>query len=224
MDYNVTILIPSYNRAKFSRLITHNINSQTYPSISQIIIYDDGEERCDLSECKYPVKYVTSTKRASIGAKRNYLISLAETGYCAFMDTDDMYSPDYISHSMKRLYESGKSVCGTSDMFLYSDGVTYHQRCMFLDMLNEATLVFRRTHKGSFRSANSGEGISFLQGYIGDIVESDINKVMVCIVHASNTVPKQAWCKEIYACDFNILNQYREHLLIMTQLMTPMTG
>ena len=219
MDYNVTILIPSYNRAKFSRLITHNINSQTYPSISQIIIYDDGQERCDLSECKYPVKYVTSTKRASIGAKRNYLISLAETGYCAFMDTDDMYSPDYISHSMTRLYESGKSVCGTSDMFLYSDGVTYHQRCMFLDMLNEATLVFRRTHKGSFQSANSSEGVSFLRGYIGEIVESDINKVMVCIVHSSNTVPKQAWCKEIYSCDFNILNQYREHILIMTQCL-----
>jgi len=217
MDYNVTILIPSYNRAKFSRLITHNINIQNYPSISQVIIYDDGAEKCDLSECKYPVKYVTSTTRASIGAKRNFLISLAETGFCAFMDTDDMYSPDYISHSMTRLYETGKSVCGTSDMFLYSDGVTYHQRCMFLDMLNEATLVFRRTHKGSFSNANSSEGVSFLRGYIGDIVESDINKVMVCIVHGSNTVPKQAWCKEIYACDFNILNQYREHIIRMTQ-------
>ena len=216
MDYNVTILIPTYNRAKFSRLITHNINIQNYPSISQVIIYDDGAEKCDLSECKYPVKYVTSTTRASIGAKRNFLISLAETGFCAFMDTDDMYSPDYISHSMTRLYETGKSVCGTSDMFLYSDGVTYHQRCMFLDMLNEATLVFRRTHKGSFSNANSSEGVSFLRGYIGDIVESDINKVMVCIVHGSNTVPKQAWCKEIYACDFNILNQYREHLIKMT--------
>ena len=216
MDYNVTILIPSYNRAKFSRLITHNINIQTYPSISQIIIYDDGEERCDLSECKYPVKYVTSKTRASIGAKRNFLISLAETGYCAFMDTDDMYSPEYISHSMTRLYETGKSVCGTSDMFLYSDGVTYHQRCMFLDMLNEATLVFKRKHKGTFSNANSSEGVSFLQGYIGEIVESDINKVMICIVHASNTVPKKAWCKEIYSCDFNILNQYREHLIKMT--------
>jgi len=216
MDYNVTILIPSYNRAKFSRLITHNINIQNYPSISQVIIYDDGAEKCDLSECKYPVKYVTSTTRASIGAKRNFLISLAETGFCAFMDTDDMYSPDYISHSMTRLYETGKSVCGTSDMFLYSDGVTYHQRCMFLDMLNEATLVFRRTHKGSFSNANSSEGVSFLRGYIGEIVESDINNVMVCIVHGSNTVPKQAWCKEIYACDFNILNQYREHIIKMT--------
>jgi glycosyltransferase involved in cell wall biosynthesis len=214
MDYNVTILIPSYNRARFSALITHNINIQTYPSISQIIIYDDGEERCNLSKCRYPVKYVSSEKRASIGAKRNLLISMAETGFCAFMDTDDMYSADYISHSMRQLYESGKSVCGTSDMLLYSDGITYHQRCMFLDMLNEATLVFRRSHKGTFGNANSSEGVSFLQGYLGDIVESDINKVMICMVHDSNTVPKKEWCKEIYSCDFNILNQYREHLII----------
>ena len=214
MDYNVTILIPSYNRARFSALITHNINIQNYPSISQVIIYDDGAERCDLTKCRYPVKYVSSEKRASIGAKRNLLISLAETGFCAFMDTDDMYSADYISHSMRQLYESGKSVCGTSDMLLYSEGITYHQRCMFLDMLNEATLVFRRSHKGTFRNANSSEGVSFLQGYLGDIVESDINKVMICIVHDSNTVPKKEWCKEIYSCDFNILNQYREHLII----------
>ncbi len=214
MGYNVTILIPSYNRARFSRLITHNINIQNYPSISQIIIYDDGEERCDLSGCRYPVKYVSSEKRSTIGAKRNLLISMAETGFCAFMDTDDMYSADYISHSMRQLYESGKSVCGTSDMLLYSDGITYHQRCMFLDMLHEATLVFRRSHKGTFRSANSSEGVSFLQGYLGDIVESDINKVMICMVHDSNTVPKKEWCKEIYSCDFNILNQYREHLII----------
>ena len=215
MDYNVTILIPSYNRAKFSALITHNINIQTYPSISQIIIYDDGVERCDLSGCKYPVSYVTSKVKASIGAKRNCLKSMVKTGYCAFMDTDDFYNADYISHSMQRLYESGKSVCGTSDMLLYCNGIPYHQRCMYLDFINEATIVCKTSYKGLFRSANSSEGVGFLSGQIGENIESDINKVMICIVHGSNTVPKKQWCKEDYACKFSILEPYREHLLIL---------
>ena len=215
IDYNVTILIPSYNRKRFSKLIVHNINIQNYPQISQVIIYDDGEERCDLSGCNYPVSYVTSKVKASIGAKRNCLKSMAKTGYCCFMDTDDFYNENYISHSMQRLYESGKSVCGTSDMFLYANGIPYHQKCMYLDFLNEATLVFKTSYKGMFSSANSSEGVGFLKGNIGDIIESKIDEVMICIVHDNNSVPKQQWCVEQYSCGFEILNPYRRHLKLM---------
>ena len=215
LDYNVTILIPSYNRKRFSNLIVHNINIQNYPQISQVIIYDDGEERCDLSGCNYPVAYVTSKVKASIGAKRNCLKSMAKTGYCCFMDTDDFYNENYISHSMKKLYESGKSVCGTSDMFLYANGIPYHQKCMYLDFLNEATLVFKTSYKGVFSSANSSEGVGFLKGNIGEIVESKIDEVMICIVHDNNSVPKQQWCVEQYSCGFEILNPYRQHLKLM---------
>ena len=50
--FGVTILIPTFNRAKFSKLIVHNINCQTYPCIEKIIVADDGDELLDLSGCR----------------------------------------------------------------------------------------------------------------------------------------------------------------------------
>lgn len=116
---------------------------------------------------------------------------------------------------MRKLYESGKSVCGTSDMLLYAGGLPYHQRCCYLDFLNEATLVFKTSYKGMFSSANSSEGVGFLKGNIGKIVESEIFDVMLCLVHETNTVPKKQWCKDDYSCGFEILNPYREHIKLM---------
>jgi len=86
---------------------------------------------------------------------------------------------------------------------------------MYLDFLNEATLVFKTSYKGMFNAGNSSEGVGFLKGNIGDIVESDISNVMICIVHDTNTVPKKQWCVDDYACSFNILDPYREHLKIL---------
>ena len=56
--FGVTILIPTFNRAKFSKLIVHNINCQTYPCIEKIIVADDGDEHLDLSGCKYDIEYI----------------------------------------------------------------------------------------------------------------------------------------------------------------------
>ena len=55
MDYQVTIIVPTYNRKAFSQLLLHNINSQSYKSIKEVIIADDGDEPLDMTGCKYPV-------------------------------------------------------------------------------------------------------------------------------------------------------------------------
>ena len=60
MDYQVTIIVPTYNRKAFSQLLLHNINSQSYKSIKEVLIADDGDEPLDLTGCKYPVKYLVS--------------------------------------------------------------------------------------------------------------------------------------------------------------------
>ena len=45
---SVSILIPTYNRSKFSSLISFNIQSQSYPLIKEIIIADDGQNKLTL--------------------------------------------------------------------------------------------------------------------------------------------------------------------------------
>ena len=216
MDFSVDILIPTYQRKKFEGLISLNINKQTYPLIKNVIIADDSNDNLHLDINYSVLNY--KVERMSIGAKRNFLLSKATSRYVVFMDTDDMYHPDYISHSIHTLLMSGKSITGTSDMLMYYQEQTYRLSCIFFHAINEATLVID-THnvKLKFKEQNSSEGLEPLKNHIGDIVQTDINKVMCCLCHQENTIDKKIWIQERYKTEFNT-SEYDEHLKIISSL------
>jgi len=209
-----SIVIPTFNRKRFSKLISHNINSQTYPFIKEIIIADDGDnsERLVL-DVPFSVHYY-KVPRMSIGEKRNFLISKASGSYIAHMDTDDFYNKDYLSTSIFNLIKSGKLVSGSSDMLLLDVATkeTYRQRCIYIHLLNEATMVYKKSFikNNKFSLANSAEGIGFLIANINDIFETPIDDIMVCLAHDKNTVDKSAWCKDKYKTSLD-MSKYEKH-------------
>ena len=211
---SVTICIPTYNRKKFEKLIEHNINTQTYFNIREIIILDDSDIDDPLCiRTKYPIRYYR-VPRCSIGNKRNALVQLTNTDYIAFMDTDDFYS-DYIAYSIFEMESNDKSIAGSADMIVVEGCTFYKQRCMFLHMLNEATLVFKKSLNPQFASSNSNEAVPFLQQHLGDIIETNIDRVMCCIAHDSNTIPKTLWIKEQFKTE--ALTQYEKHIEIYSK-------
>lgn len=220
---SVSIVIPTYNRQKFEKVISYNILCQTYPFIKEIIIADDGleSERLEIN-CPYPIIY-HNIKRCSIGYKRNYLNKVATSDYIVHMDTDDFYHPDYISTSIYNLIKSGKSVSGSADMIMKQENNYYEQRCLYLDLLNEATLVYTKEYASThfFENANSSEGRSFLSE-LKHIIETDINKIMVCIVHDGNTVNKNAWLTDKYLMS-TPPTIYDSHLSIYKAWVPPQT-
>jgi len=193
-QFTCSIIIPTFNRASFSKQISENIRSQSYPFIMEILVGDDGSEQLDIV-APYPIRYFT-LPRMTIGAKRNFLVRHSKGDYVACMDTDDFYQPTFISKSIFNLIRTGKSVSGSADMIMAHEGKQYKVRCLYLDMLNEATLVFRRTFPGQFADASAGEGHSFLSGHLEEIVETDIESLMICHVHSGNTVDKSSWLQE----------------------------
>ena len=216
MFFEVDILIPTYNRKKFESLISHNISIQTYPLIQNIIIADDSNDNLNL-DVKYSVLNY-KVDRMSIGAKRNFLLSKSTSRYAVFMDTDDFYNADYISHSIHTLLRSGKSITGTSDMLMYYQEQTYRLSCIFLHAINEATLVIDTDNVNLiFEEQNSSEGLQPLKTHIGDIVQSDINKVMVCLCHEQNTINKKIWLDTKYKTQFD-MKEYTEHLKIISDI------
>jgi len=215
----VSIIIPTFNRSQFKQLISLNINSQDYPFIKEIIIADDGDdlERLVL-DVPYTVLYY-KVSRVTIGEKRNFLMSKATGDYIACFDTDDIYNQSFLSTSIFNLIKSGKNVSGSSDMLLLHEGKTYKQHCIYMDLLNEATLVCRReyclTH--SFSNTMSSEGKRFLSGSLADIYETKIEDIMVCVSHKGNTVNKSAWTEEKYLTKMD-MTQYEKHLKILSLL------
>ena len=219
MDYQVTIIVPTYNRNAFSKLLVHNINCQTYKAIKEVIVADDGEEALDMTGCKYPVKYF-KMNRISLGVKRNFLKDCVKSGYVACFDTDDFYHPNHIENAMTQLAMSGKSVAGSADMLIYNrEKGCFRQCCMWIDFLNEATLVFKSSFKSRFSSGGSSEGVAFLKEYTGEIIELKIDDVMVCVAHTNNTVAKEKWLDEKYATSFQILDPYRDHLELLSHII-----
>lgn len=191
-----SIVIPTYNRKKFEKLLEFNIKSQTYKDILEVIIGDDGldTQRLELN-IPYPVVYLRCP-RMSIGEKRNLLAETAKGEYIAHMDSDDIYLPQYIESSIQLMKEKKKNATGTSDMvFLFKDGHCGAMRNLLLSMANEATLVYKKTfwEGGKFSTAQTNEGISFLLGRHWEVGHSRISNVMICLCHEENTVDKNVW-------------------------------
>jgi len=212
-----SIIIPTYNRKKFEKLIECNILCQTYTNIIEVIIADDGDDdqRIELS-IPYPIIYI-KCERMTIGQKRNLLASRCSGKYIAHMDTDDIYFSSYLEHSISKLENEKKDVIGTSDMlFIFSDGTTGSMLNPLLSMANEATLVYKKSfwEKIQFSNDQSSEGIHFLKGRHWQTAHSDINKVMICICHSSNTVNKDIWKK----CPIVELPNYDKHKEILNTL------
>ena len=215
----VSILIPTFNRKKFSELISHNIKIQKYPFIKEIIVADDGDENERLIlDVPYTVLYYR-VERMTIGQKRNFLIEKATGDYLAHFDTDDMYSPYFLSSSIFNLIKTGKELSGSADMCMYDTKTkkTFKQRCIMLNMLNEATMVYTRQYANTHKFSNNmtSEGIDFCD--IRKIIETDIDKIMVCLSHGANSVDKTIWINKNYEEKLN-MKQYNQHIHLISLL------
>ena len=213
---SVSIVIPTYNRKLFERLIEYNINSQDYFNIIEIIVLDDSDiDRPLCIRSLIPIRYYT-VPRMTIGMKRNCGVKLAHGDYICFIDTDDFYAPDYISYSIFEMETNNKTIAGSADMNMWDGKQFYKQRCMFLHLLNEATMVFKKSACSRFADTNSNEAVPFLEKNINNIVETNIDRVMCCVCHKGNTVDKTAWLNDKYKS--SVLSQYSKHIEILSSL------
>ena len=216
---NVSVLIPTFNRKSFSKLISHNLITQTYPFIKEILVADDGQdtERLELN-VPFTVLYY-KVPRMLLGEKRNFLASKASGDFLAHMDTDDFYHRDFLSNSIFNLIKSGKKISGSSDMLMLDKATlkTYKQRCINMHMVNEATMVYTKeyTQKNRFSNSNTSEGLTFVD--IKQLVETPIEDIMVCVHHDSNTVNKSRWVDPKYETNLN-LHLYKQHIKILSNV------
>ena len=217
-----TILIPTYNRAKFSELVSYNINIQDSIHIKEVIVFDDGNEPLTLN-VKYPVKYHKLKSRMTIGEKRNRMIKLCKSKYAIFMDDDDIYFPTYVSHSLS-LMSKKKPIVGSADMLFYymNDDLYGSMNCNKLHLIHEATMcvdVNWFSKNQLFLKSSQGEGKG-LRNYDKFIEETDIDKCMCCVAHSRNTISKESWKKpENYEKTRNFIEpKIQNHMKILNTI------
>jgi glycosyltransferase involved in cell wall biosynthesis len=104
----VSIILPTYDRARFLPEAFSSILAQTWTDW-QLIVVDDGstddtrEVVAHLaSQCQGRVDYVHQANRGAAAA-RNTGLDRATGAYVAFFDSDDLWLPDYLARSVAAL-------------------------------------------------------------------------------------------------------------------------
>ena len=196
----VSILTPTYNRAKFFPALIKCIQAQTYPRDRfEWLIYDDGTERIDEIIAPYMtalnIRYFTSDTKLLIGAKRNKLHEEARGTILVVFDDDDYYMPERISHAVQTLVSKKVSIVGSSRMHLYfaddasiwTAGPYWPNHATFGSMAY--TKSYAIAHKCD-ETITHAEESSFTNQYKEPLIQLDPQKVMVCICHSENTFSK----------------------------------
>lgn len=91
----VSVVIPAYNCDRYVGQAVESVLNQTYSSF-EIIVIDDGSQdntREALQPYSQHIRYVYQTNQG-VSVARNHGIQLASGEFIAFLDADDLFTPD----------------------------------------------------------------------------------------------------------------------------------
>lgn len=130
----VSVCTPTFNRRPFIQTMFECFRNQTYPKNRiEWIIVDDGTDKIrDLIEkADIPqIRYFEVKERMNLGAKRNYMHSFVKGNFVVYMDDDDYYPPDRISHAVETLQANPNALCaGSSEIYIYFKHVQKMIQC-----------------------------------------------------------------------------------------------
>lgn len=101
----VSVIIPTYNRSDMVREAIESVMAQTYRDL-EIIVVDDGSTDdtrvvvASIPEERLRYHYLVHAERS---AARNFGIRNARGKYVAFLDSDDLFSPNKLEKQIKIL-------------------------------------------------------------------------------------------------------------------------
>ena len=197
----VSVCTPTFNRRPFIPIMFECFRNQTYPkSKIEWIIVDDGTDKVkDLIEtAKIPqIRYFEVDKKMTLGAKRNYMHSFAKGSIIVYMDDDDYYPPERISHAVERLQENKGALCaGASEIYIYFKHIQKMIQCgpYGPNHATAGTFAFRKELLNITKyeeTASIAEERAFLKDYTIPFVQLDPLKTILVFSHEHNTFDKR---------------------------------
>jgi glycosyltransferase involved in cell wall biosynthesis len=195
----VSICTPTFNRRPFYDMIIKCFLSQTYPREKmEWIIIDDGTDKIeDLVKHIPQVKYFKYDTKMSLGKKRNLMHEKASGQFIIYMDDDDYYPPERVSHAVETLKNNPSYlIAGSSEMYIYFKHI--HKMYQFGPYgqyhSTAATFAFRREllNQTSFQdNAELAEEKHFLKNYTIPLIQLDPIKTILVFSHIHNTFDKK---------------------------------
>lgn len=189
----ISLCTPTRDRRPFIPYMIKCIENQTHPKDNiEWIIIDDGDDKIeDLVKDITYVRYY-KTNKMNVGEKRNLMNRYAKGEILIYIDDDDYYPPERISHVVESL---NTDICGSSIMYMYFTDLDeiYKFGPYGENHATAATFGFKREllNKSAFNDNDTrGEERFFLKRWSIPLTQMDPKKTILVIAHNMNTVDK----------------------------------
>jgi glycosyltransferase involved in cell wall biosynthesis len=197
----VSVCTPTFNRRPFIPIIFQCFLNQDYPHDRiEWIIVDDGtdniQDLIDKSEIPQ-IKYFRQATKMSLGEKRNYMHSKAKGTIIVYMDDDDYYPPERISHAVDVLTNNKDALCaGASEIYIYFKDIQkmFQSGPYGPNHATAGTFAFKTDllkQTAYENHAALAEEKHFLKNYTIPFVQLDPLKTILVFSHEHNTFDKR---------------------------------
>jgi glycosyltransferase involved in cell wall biosynthesis len=197
----VSICTPTFNRRPFIETMFQCFRNQDYPKHRmEWIIVDDGTDKIrDLIEASNipEIRYFELEEKIMLGAKRNFMHKQCKGSIIVYMDDDDYYPPDRVSHAVERLLGDQKALCaGSSEIYIYFKHVQKMIQCgpYGPNHATAGTFAFKKELLDNTRYEDEpalAEEKAFLKDYTIPFVQLDPLKSILVFSHEHNTYDKR---------------------------------
>ncbi len=111
----VTVVIPTYNRAKFIRRGIESVLNQTIDNWKLLIVDDGSKDKTEKIVKKYAerdprIRYVKQRKNRGVCYTLNHALKLVDTPYFSQLDADDWYEKDTLEKCLEKMEKGGRKV------------------------------------------------------------------------------------------------------------------
>ena len=197
----VSICTPTFNRRPFIENMFTCFRNQDYPKDRiEWIIVDDGTDKIKdlIVDSNIPqIRYFEVENKMFLGEKRNYMHKFVRGSIIVYMDDDDYYPPNRVSHAVERLQSEPNALCaGSSEIYVYFKGMDKMIQCgpYGPNHATAGTFAFRTKLLEQTRyedGAALAEEKAFLKEYTIPFVQLDPLKSILVFSHEHNTFDKR---------------------------------
>ena len=195
----VSVCTPTYNRRPFISAMIKCFDHQDYPKHRmEWIIVDDGTDIIeDLVKDHPNVRYFKYDDKMTLGKKRNVVHDKSVGDILVYMDDDDYYPPQRVSHAVDMLQKNPQALCaGSSELYIYFKHIQkmYQFGPYKANHGTAGTFAFKRELLKDNRyeeDACLAEEKAFLKDYTVPFVQLDPKKVILVFSHEHNTFDKR---------------------------------
>ncbi len=159
----VSIIMPSWNTAKFIAESIQCVVNQTYQNWELLIVDDCSNDNTDEVVAPFledkRIKYLHNEKNSGAALTRNKALREAQGEWIAFLDSDDLWTPDKLEKQVSFMKEHGYVLSYTEyekideddipiNIYVTGPAVVNKRKMYNYDYIGQLTMMYSAKHFG----------------------------------------------------------------------------